>query len=303
MDGSRFCLLLAVVLGDDLRRWVMQTHFLPRKLKGYKHKIIAQWATGPATKLIIFVHGFAGSSSGTWIKFPSLLPGHPSMNAVDLMSYGYDGKFTQANSSALAFFDFLQTFLKSPAQLMNRTNSLRVSDRVPFAYEKIVIVAHSLGAVISRLALLQAHQRRARGKEFPWLEKVELVLFAPAHLGAYSAEIVHSFLTSQGWWLGNLISHGALSKSPLIIDLVSTSKVITDLEKDTKTALASTGTHGLGHLAAKRVVWALYDKVVKNGQFCDDEPADAPPLNANHVEVCKPRRADDEIISVILGTT
>lgn len=224
------------------------------------------------------------------------------MSTVDLIFYGYDGKFTAANSSALAFFSFLDSFLGAPAQLINRTLARNGPiPRIPFEYENITIVAHSLGAVVTRRALLEADQRRAPGKAFPWLDKVKLLLFAPAHLGAYSAEVVLSYLSSQGWWLGNLIGHITLSKSPLITDLVSTSHVITTLETDTQKALASAGGK-VGHLSAKRVIWALHDDVVKNGRFCQDEPADAPPLDTNHVQVCKAHRLDDATMNIVLTT-
>src|SRR5260370_23024341 len=183
-----------------------QTHYFPRSLE-YGRGTMAHWTCKPADRLVVCVHGFGGSASGTWPDFPALLPQAAALTTRDLIFYGYDGRFTQENSSAISFYDFLEQFLANPVAVVNRTQPPTAPDRVNFVYSRVMIVAHSLGAIVTRRALLHAHQVQLRGSVITWLSTVRMFFFAPAHAGAYAAGVVHSFLTSQSWWLAKIAPH------------------------------------------------------------------------------------------------
>ena len=79
------------------------------------------------------------------------------------------------------------------------------------------------------------------------------MLFAPAHSGAYAADIASAYLTSQDWWLGKIAGAAAAYNLPLLEDLKPGSVVLTALDADTKTALQAKPK--AGHLVAHTVVW------------------------------------------------
>jgi hypothetical protein len=275
-----------------------QTHFFPRNLP-YGRGTRAHWASRPATKLIIFVHGFGGSTVGTWPNFPGLLPQSPSVATADIVFYGYDGRYTQANSSAISFFDFLYKFLGAPEKLINQTQPAEAAARSAFQYADIIIVAHSLGAVVTRRALLHGQEKSKTGTLLPWLETIRMVFFAPAHSGAYAAGIALSFLSSQGWFLGNLIGHFVRYKSPLLSDLEPESPTINELKRDTTEAIKSRKGRSKNHLVANAVVWAEIDKVVRNATFCKDPPP-TQLQGKNHTQVCKPAGLTDPIFKAVI---
>src|SRR5688500_13432064 len=140
----------------------------------------ALWAVNPNRTLLVFVHGFGGSATGTWVAFPELLDVSSKARHCDCVFYGYDGFRTRAYVSALKLLAFLDRLCTDTANTINATlPSVAPKRAADFAYDKIIIVAHSLGAIVSRQALVSAHKSGAA-----WAAKVDLVFFAPAHSGA-----------------------------------------------------------------------------------------------------------------------
>lgn len=258
----------------------MQTHLMPRALKGpgrTAHDAHALFAVRPDRKALIFIHGFSGEAIKTWADFHELLPGCPECAGRDIYFYGYDGLYADVNSSAAIFRGFLDRVLGSTASLL-AANLPPAAERDPrFAYDDLVIVAHSLGAVISRRALLDATTAK-----HPWVSKVSLVLFAPAHRGARIVDLVVDSIS--GFSFLKLFGAAARFKSPLIDDLDPASETLRQLLDDTRAAVLQ----GHRHLIAKRVVLAAVDHIVVNGRFPDDPPPDAIP-GTTHTTVCKPR--------------
>lgn len=270
----------------------MQRHYLPQALARDGKNTIAHWSIRPATRLVIFVHGFGGDSVGTWPHFPRLLP-RPDLT-FDYLFYGYDGKFTQANSSALVFYKFLDEFLRAPATLVNQTIPTRAR-RARFTYDRVVIAAHSLGAFVARRAILHAHSIQARGTNIPWLPTIRLVLFAPAHNGAYAAELASAFIVDQPWYLGKLVGYFAKYRSPLLRDLMPDSPVLTSLHREMAQLAAADGIPA--YVRAQRVLLADDERVVINAPFFDDEPPDS--LPTDHFGVCKPNDAAHKALEYI----
>lgn len=271
----------------------MSSHLLPHPLPDNHGR--AQWCVSRPKRVVIFVHGFCGSATGTWPDFPGFVVDHPLLSDCDFVYYGYEGKFTQAAISAGIFRDFLAELLGDPSAFANNALPTRgLGGRSPLLrlpglqYDRIIIVAHSLGAVVARLALLGIDKKRSKTPQaYEWLDRVTLVLFAPAHNGAFTADLANTFLTNQGWDVSNFIGHIALHQSPLIQDLRQESQAIRYLRDQTKIALERAGGRKPGHLAARKVVWAKDEKVVVCLPFLEDEEADV--LDADHSTVCKPK--------------
>src|SRR5450759_3369734 len=106
----------------------------------------ARWALNPDASLIIFVHGFRGSPGSSWKDFPRILPTHPKLGGADIFFYSYDGARTRAGVSAALFRELLNEIASSSATA-NQTLPPASRRQDPWAYRRIVIVAHSLGAI------------------------------------------------------------------------------------------------------------------------------------------------------------
>ena len=260
----------------------------------------AMWSQHPADRVIIFVHGFGGDPDTTWPDFPSLLRRAPEVAGNDILFYGYDGFTTQATNSGVRLFDMLDNFLSDPATIVNQTIPSNRT-RAPFRYSTVVIVAHSLGAVVTRLALLKAHRRVLGGKSHPWLKTVRLVLLAPAHSGAYAADVATKFLEGLDWWVAKVAAALTQLYIPLLTDLRQDSPLIASLASDTAAALAGlpAGTP-TGYLQAESVVWADPDKVVWNNVFCKDADENLA-YGLDHFSVSKPRLPNHPAFAALMA--
>ena len=265
----------------------------------------AQWALNCPRKAVIFVHGFCGAALKTWTHFPDLLTLHPGFGDCDLIYYGYDAKFKQANSSALDFRDFLTALLSRPFahanQALQNFNLPELLREEHGTYEKIVIIAHSLGAIVSRVALLDCHDLRQRdAAKYAWLDRCRLVLFAPAHWGSMTADIAYLFLSNQSTWiLSDIAGKAALQKSPLLGDLRSNSAVIEQLRERTAELLKAAAPPP--YAIAEAVRWADIEAVVHNSRFGRDAVAEKIP-GTDHVSVCKPDTSDHLAVQVLAET-
>jgi pimeloyl-ACP methyl ester carboxylesterase len=253
---------------------LMQTHHQPSRIPFGEHSE-ALWAVRPTGKALLFVHGFGGSAVTTWLDFPSLLQQSSSFSGHDLIFYGYDGLRTRARPSADLLIRFLDALFSDPAGLV--TTSLPRVNRPPkFTYKRVVIVAHSLGAVVSRIALVDAIRKR-----HDWTSRIRLVLFAPAHQGAHILPLA-------------TLAMGALRLAPVeafaryrfqaLRDLEENCQTLTQLSEQTRKAIRA----GAKNLIAKRVVHAGQDRIVNVSDFCDDPPPEFI-HDASHSSVCKPR--------------
>jgi pimeloyl-ACP methyl ester carboxylesterase len=272
-----------------------QTHYLPQALSTkYREPSVAYFATAPARVLVVFVHGFGGSAHGTWPHFPELLSAMGTSKPFDAIFYHYDGKFTQANNSAALFREFIDDFVKAPTNLVNSCIP-GSAKRAEFVYERVVLVAHSLGAVVVRRALLDIYHRSVKhSRRTHWLQSVILILYAPAHNGAHAAEIARSTLFQSGLSLLGLITQLIRYKTPLLADLVPNSPVLKALEGDTARALATAGPRRSQFLIPKTVVWAGDERVVINNPYLSD-PVSILEVGRDHHSVCKPAAASESV--------
>jgi predicted alpha/beta hydrolase family esterase len=256
-----------------------------RNRPSWEPRTEACWSTA-AEDLVLFVHGFGGASLTTWRRFMDLWP---VQRGDDLVFYGYESLRRQVHYMAIEFGEFLDGFLAEPARVINPTvahlerwypGSVRRQD---FAYRRVVVVAHSLGAVVARRALLNAERD---GRD--WLSGMRMVLFAPAHKGAYISKLVFSALT--GVTLGVPIASVAKLYFKSLEGLEQNSTELRDLEQETVQALAARRryTKEMQPLAATQVVIPEWESIVIQGQFAEDAGSRSAP-GCTHTTVCKPR--------------
>jgi alpha-beta hydrolase superfamily lysophospholipase len=255
----------------------MQTHLQDRSLKEYRH-VRALFSVVPSRRAVIFIHGFGGDPLATWANFHTLLPRKPEFSAHDVFFYGYDGLWAELVSSAAIFESFLSTILANPLTIIN--NNLPASGKrgSSFAYDHVLLVGHSLGAVIARWALLPSKPEKKN-----WEGKVSLVLFAPAHKGADVPKLALEAI--DGFKFLKLLAGFLKFKSPLVGQLTKGSDELRFLEVETLKALSTGGNR---HLIAKKVIIAQYEKIVSNLKFGDD-PDPVAVAGKDHMSVCKPK--------------
>ena len=267
-----------------------QTHSIPFRLS-WGQKTFAYWALAPKGHALIFVHGFGGKSVATWEEFPRLLRKQEPLSGHDLIFFGYDSKRQRAYPSALELKDFLNGFLSAPAVVANRYLDESRARAPDFQYSHVTIVAHSLGAVVVRLALLDALELK-----YGWTDNVQVILFAPAHSGANIVALAAQFLAGLGIPFAGALTPVVKLWWPVLTDLEPESRTLTDLLSETKTALSMPGSN---LLRAKRVLLATKDTIVHPYRFAEDPPAEI--LKGSHTSICKPSDAFLEPYQRVVG--
>ena len=253
-----------------------QHHYHPRDLP-YGKTTSALWAVNPSRKLVIFVHGFGGAATATWIQFPILLADSKKGRQCDVIFYGYDGLKTRAVISALELLEALKQICAAPVTAVNNSLPQSAPPRDPaFDWDDIVVVAHSLGAVVSRQMLLFA----IKGGH-AWASKVRLLFFAPAHMGADVLRLAGEALTGLPGWVPALVK----VRYQVLQDLEPGSQMLQHLRDEVQQALPAAP-----NLAA-RVILAGNDKVVSPVPFAGDVQPPGYIPDCSHTEVCKPTAA------------
>jgi pimeloyl-ACP methyl ester carboxylesterase len=227
----------------------------------------------------VFVHGFGGSAVTTWKEFPDLLPRQAGCAGWDFVFYGYDGLYTQANISAQLLHGFLHKLGTKPAQVINPTLDPSCHRAAAFSYDSILLVAHSLGAVVTRLALLNARKTRR-----PWLTHTQMVLFAPAHMGANTVALGAEALSVIPG-VGALLAAVARFRYQPLQDLATGSQTLQFLLAETQKALAAGNAQ---YLVARAVYVGDQENIVTTATFCGDPPLTVM-AGKSHMSVCKPQ--------------
>lgn len=250
---------------------------------------------------IVFIHGFAGAAEGTWRGFPACLTsgGRATAKAAsyDIYSYAYDWRL-QVGTVAIEFGNFLSALMASPAaDVINPSigTAFGVNKRLGrwnaprFRYRRIVLCAHSLGAIVSRRALLNMSDAGVT------LNPIRLLLFAPAHCGARIVPLMSLALGGMNIPLADAVLRYWI---PSLDDLDPRSKVIEDLAADTESALLSA--KATDYLKA-HVLHAKYERVVHVKRFVQDNTPHKLGLKDNHLSICKPESVTHIAVASLLN--
>lgn len=248
--------------------------------KGFR----AYWSASPNGTAIVFVHGFYGEAVGTWSQFERLLPSEPACRGCDIIFFKYDSVYTPSPTSGAELYVFLKQLCRTPAAVIKADAPATRPAR--FRYKRVLLVAHSLGAVVCRLALLTMHRNGDR-----WETRMDLVLFAPAHLGARAVHLLA--LLSPISYIGNWVPL-LRYRYPVIEELGINQqgdppRLLKDLKEETKRAIEDSA----DYLNARKVFFGKKEKVVVVGNFCGDDGFEnnralAVLSNKGHKDICKP---------------
>ena len=232
------------------------------------------WSSTPENKAIIFVHGFSGNYS-SWGGFPEMIVQNKKFKGYDIfiMEYSWEDR---AELTGATFREFLTALFSDRKEVTDTSTPPFERDE---NYKQIIIAAHSLGAIVARVALLSAYKDKV-----DWLDKTKLMLYAPAHNGANIIQLAASTLGALGS-IGEALPSIFKLRFPSLIDLeTNTSKVIDRLRNETKQLLSQ----GKGDFTkARSVLFGGKDRIVDPSPFGEDAEIISIP-GIGHSEICKP---------------
>jgi hypothetical protein len=229
---------------------------------------IAYYSVKSPKNLIIFVHGFAGHPINTWGDFKNIIKNFSEFAQSDVIFYKYSSLKHHMASSALEFYHCLTGWV-TPPKILDGLG------REEAQYNKIILVSHSLGALIVRQALLFANNDNQ-----DWVQNTKMILFAPAHKGARIIELSLKCLPGLLSIFG-LVAHLYV---PVLGDLKEGSEPIKEIIKINEGLIIS----GKGDFTkAFLSVHAINDNIIIGGLYCQD-PTPIPDLEHDHITLCKP---------------
>jgi pimeloyl-ACP methyl ester carboxylesterase len=253
------------------------THHLPVPLPDHGKQTAIFCSVGESRNLVVFVHGFGGKSQKTWSAFESLLL--PQGLNADIIFYGYHGFLEHIQPNAGLLDETIDEIASRPTRFLATHAPHVVRGPGWRGYDRIVLVAHSMGAIVSRRALLVALKAKRK-----WVEQVRLVLFAPAHTGV--DDVIGLLLGIRDpFGIGAIASGGIKIVSPALRDLLKAS-TFEKLAAETR-AERQRNKRRSRCLVAARVVFGSAETVVSMEPFGED-PEPVSLRGKGHFSVCKP---------------
>jgi len=238
----------------------------------------------------VFIHGWGGDAGGTWEMFPKALTTLPAAASADAYLVDYPSISHQVPFCAAQLRRFLVDLVEAPVEVMiNRSLPSGAPRRSPNdTYERIILVGHSMGAVIARRALLDIEKAPPPSITPKHLEKFKLLFFAPAHLGSDLPLLIGAGFHLDKLPAAKLIGSLILLWKPSLRDLEKGSASLNKLASDCRELRERREAKGESttHLRAN-VYHAERDRVVYQDDFDNDFPF-TPVMQRNHRNVCKP---------------
>jgi len=237
---------------------------------------------------VVFVHGWGGTAVDTWGGFPGLVRTSSALAGWDVFFFGYPSREHSTAFCAAKFQQFARDLLVEPDRHLIQPSLEEgvVVFKPRGTFSRVLVCAHSMGAVVVRRALLELEKNPLMTVR---VSAVRLLLFAPAHKGS---DIVRMLTSGLGLdWLpgGGTVARLLAIHFRSLEDVKPGSEALRNLEGDTRNTLLKRRGAGMppDPFIAK-VLHAENDKVVVQEAFGDDPWLD--PVEAeDHRSICKPR--------------
>jgi pimeloyl-ACP methyl ester carboxylesterase len=262
-------------------RWAGDNGWMPRSR--------ALLCRNSAHIAVVFIHGWGGSAGDTWETFPAEIRSMPQASKADVFFIEYGSLKDTVEFCAAQMQLFLNDVLHRPLESIVNPSLPRSEQREPESfYERVVLVAHSMGAVIARRAVLNLERDALSDED---RGRFTFLFFAPAHKGSEVAALIQSGLCLD--WLpgASLLGKALTMYYRSLEDLTVGSQFLQKLEADSRSARESRAEEGAEFQYLRAHVYhAQEDKVVVQVGFDDDHPL-KPVMRHNHRSICKPNRS------------
>jgi len=236
-------------------------------------------AASTTETLVVFIHGFRGKAVSTWLAFPSYLNNTQELRDADVLFYGYASRPQRMQNMAISLREDIDNIWQHPSSLGADPGSfLAKRDNGTTRWQRLLIVAHSLGAVVARRALLDCFlSLKEPGTH--WASHCAMCLFAPAHAGANLLHLIGETWSTSGMPVAPVMK----IFYPCLQDLQKDSQALDALRQD----YLSLDPDLQKLCNATHVVLAGKDQVVEPIRFPGD-PVPVQIRHRGHIAVCKP---------------
>lgn len=250
------------------------------KRKKYSSKVGKDSVICPSNNfngsLLVFVHGFRGRAISTWNDIPNLIDLRKTFQGSDILYYGYSSRPGRVQNMALNFQEDMGNIWNDPNALGNSFGTyLSIKKRQEQTWKCVHIIAHSMGAVVVRRAILDSYISKSPNNH--WSKSCSFTFFAPAHTGVSIIELLKETYKYSGPLMKGFY--------PCLKDLEEESLTIQDMQRDYK----SLDDNIKKKLIAKGIVLGEKDNVVNPNRFQDD-PIPVQIKNRGHINMCKPNK-------------
>jgi hypothetical protein len=243
-----------------------------------------------AESAVVFVHGWGGSAARTWEEFPWCVASMREAASSDAYFLDYPSILPQVPFCAARFRKFLFDLVHDPiGRVVNPSLPSGAPRRTTGGrYGRIVLVAHSMGPVVVRRALLDLERADPDRLTDGELGGIRLLFFAPAHSGSRIPLLIGAGLGLD--MLPGAALIGSLLKLTIqsLRDFEEGSPALQKLADDCRESRTLREERGAAtrHLRAC-VYHAQNDRVVAQSDFDDDFPFETV-MHKNQSTVCKP---------------
>lgn len=242
-------------------------------------------------RLVVFVHGFGrnGRTVGAWNHFPQSGATNEWWRASDMLFVGYESLTEQPVDTAMWIRDRLAEFYPQlPSEYLRKRDGM-VRAPSEESYQELVLVGHSLGGFVLRLAMCQQAKKwlyedreHDPASARPPLLDAKLRLFSPASGGFEPAGLLGMAKASCLWTHAEV----ALRRSPAFTALEKGSELITGTRIETEELIDGHGAELAGLRA--HIVWARPENIVAVHSYKRDYVSESLIPERNHSKVCKP---------------
>jgi alpha-beta hydrolase superfamily lysophospholipase len=238
-------------------------------------------------RLVVFVHGFGGKAIRTWHEFDLSGQTRPWWRESDMLFVGYESRKERPSETAAWLRHRLADFYPILPSEVTRHGEVRARPDGAGPYRELILVGHSLGGFVLRLALLQEartwlFEDREKDPDAPRPPILDgaLRLFSPASAGfkpaGLLAIITCLFTTSVVVLKGSPAFAALQPESDLLVNTRTKTEALVELHRKDLSALRA------------HIMWARPEQVVEREGYQTDYEAESLIPIRNHSDVCKP---------------
>jgi pimeloyl-ACP methyl ester carboxylesterase len=245
--------------------------------------------------LVVFVHGFGGHAMRTWGNFPESGMSDAWWRACDMLFVGYQSWKDNPGEIAARLCDRLPTYFPRLPRQYVEAGEAAIRSHSEEPYRELLLVGHSLGGVILRIALHETAEHWVARKDEqglarsrPILLDSQIRLFSPAIEGFRPAGWLGVAKAIPCLWNR---ANVALAYSATYQNLQEGSALLRTTKERTLQLIGEYGDE-LGALHA-HILWEKPEKLVVQVHYKGDTPR-WPTCSKSHTEVCKPNRKYSE---------